>query len=240
MKRAGWSAALVAVSMIGCAAPQAQDSSEIAARAEEWVAGFNAGDVDAVVGLYTEDARLMPPNGETVRGHDAIRADFQAMVDSGLSGTMETLEAMAAGDLGYRVGTYTLNTPDGTVADRGKYIESWRLVDGEWKITNDIYNSDLEAGPAGTLVIGTHEVGDPEVWLAAWLGGDARREQFAEHGVASARVFQDPENQAMTGLLLDVVDLEALQTFLQSEEGAAAAAEDTVDLSAVTLLYEVD
>ena len=38
-----------------------------------------------------------------------------------------------------------MSGPDGELADRGKFIEIWRLVDGEWKITNDIFNSDLPA-----------------------------------------------------------------------------------------------
>lgn len=240
MKRLSWGFVILLTVTVGCAQPQAQESSEIAARAEEWSELFNAGDIDGVVGLYAGDARLLPPNGETVQGHEAIRADFQAMVDAGLTGTLETTEAMVAGDLGYRVGTFTLNAPDGSVADRGKYIETWRLVDGEWLITNDIYNSDLPAGPAGELMIATHEVGDGAVWLAAWQDGDVRRTQFASHGVASARVFQHPENSDLTGLLLDVVDMEAFEAFLQSEEGAAAAAADTVDLSNVVVLHEVE
>jgi hypothetical protein len=32
---------------------------------------------------------------------------------------------------------------DGTTGDRGKFIEIWRQVDGEWKISNNQFNSDL-------------------------------------------------------------------------------------------------
>lgn len=225
---------------IGCAAPSAQESAEIAAGGEAWQARFEAGDMEGLMSLYAEDARLLPPNGEMVQGHDAIRGDFQAMKDAGLSGTLETIEAMAAGDLGYRVGAYTLTTPDGALADKGKYIETWRKVGGEWKIVNDIYNSDLPAGPQGTMMIATHEVGDGAVWLAAWRDGETRREQFAANGVASAQVFQNPDNPNLTGLLLDVTDMEAFQAFLASEEGAAAAAADTVDLSKLSIAVAVE
>lgn len=226
--------------LAGCAAPGAQESAEIAAGAEAWQERFQAADMDGLVSLYTEDARLLPPNGEMVSGHEAIRADFQAMIDAGLTGELQTIEAMAAGDLGYRVGTYVLNTQDGELADRGKYIEIWRRVNGEWKISNDIYNSDLPATPEGTVLIGTHEVGDAATWLAAWMDSDVRREQFARNGVASVRVFQSPEQENLTGLMLVVSDMEAFQAFLSSEEGMAAAAEDTVDLKTLQLVAAVE
>jgi len=239
MKRMGWMVALSLMMFAACTPPGAVESPELAAKAEEWMALFNAGDMDGLMDLYTEDARLLPPNAEMVQGHEAIRADFAAMKEAGLSGSLVTVEAMTAADVGYRLGTYTLTAPDGSEADRGKYIETWRLIDGEWKIVNDIYNSDLEPSPQGRLMIATHEVGDPDVWLAAWRGDDRRR-LFAEHGVAGARVFQSPDNNALTGLVLDVVDAEAFQGFLQSEDGAAAAAADTVDLSNVVILQQVD
>lgn len=230
----GLSVALVA----GCAAPGAQPSAELAAAAEVWEELFNTGDVDGLTNLYSENARFLPPNGEMRQGHDAIRADMQALMDTGLAIDLATVEAIAAGDLGYRIGTFTLSTPDGYVADRGKYIEVWRQIGGEWKIAGDAYNSDLAAGPAGTLAMATHEVGDADVWMAAWMASDARREQFAANGIASVRVFQDPENPARTGLLLDVTDMGAFEAFLGSEAGVAAAAEDTVKMDTLLMLQE--
>lgn len=226
--------------LTGCAAPSAQESADIAAMADAWQEALNAGDLEGVVALYAEDARFMPPNGEMGTGHDAIRADIQGLIDAGLTGELETVEAMAAGDLGYRLGTYTLSTADGQVADKGKYIEIWRQRGGEWKITADIYNSDMPAFPQGTLLMGIHEVGDAATWLAAWQESDARRAQFAANGVAGVRAFQSPEDANLTGLLLDVADMEAFQTWLQSEEGQAAAAEDTVKMDTLKLVAAVD
>ncbi len=228
--------------LAGCAPqapPTAQESAELAALGERWMETFEAGDMDGLVGLYTEDAIFLPPNGELIRGIDGVREHLQALKDTGLKGDLETLEAMVAGDLGYRLGTFTLTTPDGEVADRGKYIEIWRQVGGEWKIASDIYNSDLAAGPAGTYLIGVHEVGDADTWLAAWNQSTERREQFARHGVAGVRTFQGPESANTTGLLIDVVDMDAFQAFLASDEGVAAAAADTVQMDTLTLVTEV-
>jgi ketosteroid isomerase-like protein len=224
---------------VGCAQPTAQESSALAQRADAWEEAFNAADIEGVAALYTEQARMMSPNAPMGTGHEAVRNDIGAMVEAGLRGNLDTVEAMVAGDLGYRVGTYTINAPDGSVVDEGKFIEIWRQVDGEWKIANDIYNSDRPAGPTGTYVMGSHKVGDPEVWLAAWQDGNERRQQFAEHGAPGVRVFQDPENPSMTGLLIDATDLEAFQAFLASEEGVQAKAEDTVIDDSLRILVEV-
>ena len=83
-------------------------------------------------------------------------------------------------------------------------------------------------------------MGDPERWLAAWQGPESRHDLFAEHGAPNARVFQSPDNPNLTGLLVDVTDMEALHALLQSPEGQAAAAEDTVDFATLQTLSAVD
>lgn len=224
----------------GCAPPTAQNSPELATRSEAWEEHFNAGDMDSLVQLYAPDGRLLAPNAPMFEGHDAIRQALKPMVESGLTVSLETVEAMIAGDLGYRVGTYAFTAPDGSPAGNGKYIETWRPVDGEWKLVNDAFNSDLPSGaPSGTLVIGSHEVEDPAVWLAAWEAGGERRQRFAENGAPSVRIFQNPESPTSTGVLMDVTDMEALQAYLASEEGAAAKAEDGVKEETLSFLVEV-
>lgn len=190
--------------------------------------------------MYTEDARILPPNAEIAQGHDAVRKIFGSMIDAGLGGTLATMEATEAGDIGYRVGTYVLETADGTVVDKGKYIETWRLVDGEWKISNDQFSSDLPApGSVGTTLAITHEVEDADRWLAAWQGEGSRHELFAQHGAPHVRVFQSPESPNHVGLVIDVEDMEALQSLLSSPEGEQAKAEDGVKDATMTVLAEV-
>ncbi len=226
------------VLLSACAAPTAQESAELAAKADAWRDAFNAKNLDDLMKLYADDARFMPPNQGTLTTHDEIRSAMKYLMDQGLDLELATTEAMSAGDIGYRIGTFTLSTAEGAVADQGKYIELWRQVGGEWKITADVYNSDLPAGPTGAYMVGTHEVGDGAVWLSAWLDSDARREQFAANGVAGVRVFQDPENANEVAILLDVTDAAAFQAFLDSEEGAAAAAQDTVNMETLRVFME--
>lgn len=219
---------LAFVASIGCVPPTAQSSSEIVARAEGWQTAFNAADVDSIVAMYAEDARLLPPNGKMESGHGAVRAAFEGMIAEKLSIRLETVEAIAASDLGHRVGTYVLTAPDGSEAERGKFVETWKKIGGEWRITNDIWNADTPAAPTGATVLFTHDVKDRDHWLAAWQGSDLRREQFAKHGVPSVRVFLGADSPHSVALLTTVADMDAFMAFLQSPEGATAKAEDGV------------
>lgn len=231
---------VVLVAAVGCAPPAARESSEIAAGAEAWGAAFTARDIDALVALYTDDARIMPPNAPAAQGRDAVAEEFQAMFDADLSVTIETTEAMSAGDLGHRVGTFTLSA-GGAEVDRGKYIETWRKVGGEWKITADIYNSDWPApGMAGTLLIGTHEVEDAEHWLQAWRGEGSRHEEFAGHGAPMVKNFQSQQNPNLTAVLIQVEDMAALEAFLSSPMGEAAKAADGVKDETLQIFLEVE
>jgi len=235
-------ALLVMVGVAACApAPQgSQDSPEIAAAAEGWLTALNAGDVEGVVATYWADARVLPPNAELAVGHDAVRAIFGGMIDAGLGGGIETIEIKAAGDIGYHVGTFTLTTADGTTVDQGKFIETWRQTDGEWKISNDQFSSDLPArGSGGTTLAITHEVEDADRWLAAWQGEGSRHELFAQHGAPHVRVFQNSGNPNLIELMVDVEDMEAFQAFLASPAGAQAKAEDGVKDDTMSVFEEV-
>ncbi|MDH3305458.1 MAG: DUF4440 domain-containing protein [Gammaproteobacteria bacterium] len=222
-------------------APQSTDPSLITARSEAWEAALNAGDIDALVELYTSDARVLPPNEKMRSGSDAVRAEFGAMIEAGLGGTTTILDARVSGDMGYIVGTFVIKAGD-EVVDSGKYIETWRRdTDGKWRISNDIFNSDgkmqAEKMPMTHLMI-THEVDDAEKWLAAWRGEDSRHKLFAENGAAHVHTFRSADNPNLTGLVVAVNDLDALNAMLASEEGMAAAAEDGVRRDTITVLGE--
>lgn len=220
------------------------DASAITARSAQWETMLNEKDIEGLVDLYTDDARVMPPNGVMKTGKAAVREEFGAMIGANLGGELNTLEAKVAGDIGYRVGTYNLNA-GGVPVDTGKYIEIWhRGSDGQWRIASDIWNSD-NPPPAPekkemTHMMGMHKVGDPNVWLAAWRGPDGRRKDFAANGAPHVHVMQSPDDPSLTGLVIGLEDPEAFDAWLKSDAGKAAAAEDTVDMSTLQILIEVD
>ena len=219
--------ALVLVLSVVACAPQDQ-SAELGALTDGWENALNNGDVDGVVALYAEDCVLMPPNAGLAKGRDAARGAFGGMIADGLTGELDTITATAAGGVGYHTGTYWLKDANGTIVDRGKYMEGWQKIGGEWKIVHDIWNSDLAPFAGATAVAITHDVKDADHWLAAWQGEDSRHDDFARNGVANVRVFQNPEAPKKIGLLVDVADMAAFEAFLNSDEGAAAKAEDGV------------
>jgi hypothetical protein len=91
---------------------------------------------------------------------------------------------------------------------------------------------------SATHVLITHKVGDADKWMAAWSGEDSRHAIFRQNGVKHVHVMQDPNNPNVTGLIVAVTDMEKFKAFLESEEGQAAAAEDTVIWDSMVMLVE--
>jgi uncharacterized protein (TIGR02246 family) len=116
----------------------------IEAAVQRYVDASNQGDADALASLYADDAVLLPPDHEPVRGRAAIGEFWRQGTDQGLEVTTLTVEV--DGDLGYLVGRYHLPATDEEPADSGKYVMCLkRQRDGVWKLTADIWNRSGEA-----------------------------------------------------------------------------------------------
>ncbi len=116
---------------------------------KQWLEAFNAGDAAGVVAMYSPDARLLAPNTELVQGTDAMVPFVQGFIDTGVKLAFTSLAVHEAPDLCASVGRYDMTAPDGTSVDRGKFVEVWaKQRDGQWRIVDDIFNSDLPAPPA--------------------------------------------------------------------------------------------
>jgi len=242
------SALLLLLALAGCfSAPPEGDTAIIADLSKAWDEALNTKDLDTLTMLYTADARIMPPNGVLSRGAEGVRANFGSMMEAGLGGETQIVEISMSGALAHKIGTYKITAGD-EVVDTGKFIETWlRGADGKWRITNDIWNSDMpparparhEMGGMGhPHVMILHEVADGERWLAAWRGEDGRRKLFHANGAAHVHTFQDPDNPNLTGLVVAVKDMDAFRKMLASDTGRAAATEDGVDLDNITMLIE--
>ena len=233
---------LLVIAACGQSAPST-DTAGIEAGSDAWEAALKAKDIDALVSMYSSDARLLPPDGEMTVGHDGVRAAFGAMIDAGQSGVTTIVEATVSGDVGYIVGTFTVDV-DGKQLGTGKYIETWhRGVDGQWLIVNDIFNNDPRPRPKRHkmdmphLMI-MHEVDDADHWMAAWTGEDSRHKLFMDNGAARVHTYRSADNPNLTGLVIGVKDMDALNAMLSSEEGQAAAAEDGVRMDTIVRLTE--
>ena len=98
----------------------------VVAIADAYTKASLAGDVKAIVALYTEDGVELPPNQAPVRGPAAIEAFYNEQMQSAklTAFSLEHWESRVSGDVGYDVGAYkqTLKPADGpAVNDSGKY-----------------------------------------------------------------------------------------------------------------------
>ena len=83
-------------------------------------------------------------------------------------------------------------------------------------------------------VMAYHDVKDNDHWLAS----PKREEFFGPLGVTNIRTFVDPQNPTRVGLLMDVPDMGALQTAMQTEGAAEAMAHDGVLPETLVILVE--
>jgi ketosteroid isomerase-like protein len=110
----------------------------------------NAGSLDSVAALYTEDAALMPPGEPAVTGREAIRQYWGRVMDRyTLRYELGMDELQGRGDLAYQRGHYKLTASPkakggAAMSDQGKFVVVYRRgANGGWGVVIDMYNSDL-------------------------------------------------------------------------------------------------
>ena len=106
---------------------------------------FNAQDAEAMAAAYTEDAQLLPPNGDFQIGNAAVEAFWGSLFTAGFDGViLETLEVHGNGTIVSEVGLFTLFL-NGQYFDNGKYVVIWKKVNGNWYLHRDCWNSNNPA-----------------------------------------------------------------------------------------------
>ncbi|UCG87453.1 MAG: DUF4440 domain-containing protein [Gemmatimonadota bacterium] len=107
-----------------------------------------AGDMDAAVAMYAEDAIWLAPDAPALEGRAAIRATMQLEPGITLQDfTITSLEIDGYGDLAYDRGTWSQTIVSEGVEEpitfTGTYVVIARKQeDGSWLWTVDIWNSD--------------------------------------------------------------------------------------------------
>ncbi len=160
-----------------------------------------AADLDAYVKLYyAEGARLLAPNRPMAEGRAAIKA-FMASLGSLQEMKLSIVSIEGLNDLACVHGTYALTwTPPGASApqgDKGKYVEIWkRQADGAWKVTHDIFNSDLPPPglnlPAGPAKPGSAEIERLAFFAGRWdLAGEAKATPLGPAGKSTGTIQCD-------------------------------------------------
>src|ERR1700676_3475551 len=86
-----------------------------------------------------------------------------------------------------------------------------------------LFTTDRNEEIAMTTVMVFHEVDDVDHWLRS-----PKREEFFGPLGMTARTFVDPANKDRVGLIVEVPDMDTLQSALASEEAAVAMKHDGV------------
>lgn len=85
-------------------------------------------------------------------------------------------------------------------------------------------------------VIGYHEIKDAKHWLSS----PKREELFSPIGITNIRTFVDPQNPTRAAVLMDVPDLDALQTVMQTQAAADAMQHDGVLPETLVMMLEAE
>ena len=127
-----------------CTQPPVDVTMEIDEANQAFLDIRKSGDPEAMSMLYTSDAKLFPANGTLIDGREAIKAYWRESLTQEASSelVLETVCAEGYGDLAIEEGRYKVRVGSLEV-DKGKYIVTWKKEGGQWKLHQDIWNSDL-------------------------------------------------------------------------------------------------
>lgn len=142
--------AAVAVGLILSCSPQARpadtaaDEAAIHAMVRD-LNGYLKSQNDSAIGaIYDADGVLMPPGMPRVTGKENIRKFWAGIWPMKASLEIQPGTIRVAGVWAIEEGNWTWSSPApaGEFKDNGKYLVTWRKTNGEWRMMQDIWNSD--------------------------------------------------------------------------------------------------
>lgn len=109
-----------------------RDDVEVRRVVDGIIAAGNTGDLEAILSFYAEDAILLPPNGDPIRGLEAIRQHYEELFQTSVLYIRAlSLETQVSSDWAFDRGTV-----DGQILPRE---DEHGKIKGEPKIVNDKY-----------------------------------------------------------------------------------------------------
>ena len=118
--------------------------SEVVAAGENFVIAINSGDHEAAADCYTEDAKIMRPNSQSIVGKANILKAFAQRLNQGkLRFSMKTIAVYGEGDMLTAEEEWMLSDDQGKIIDEGKSLEIYKKEGGKWKMFRDCFNSNI-------------------------------------------------------------------------------------------------
>lgn len=154
--------AVIVFSITACnqppAAPPDTHDADVKAISDietQWNKDWAAKDADKIAANYADDAVIMTPGGDPMRGKDAIHNGLKQMIaDPALSLTFQAtkVDVAKSGDLGYSQGSYKMSMTNPVtkkvMEDHGSYVTTYhKQADGSWKAVADIATSEVPPMP---------------------------------------------------------------------------------------------
>ncbi|MEC3955149.1 nuclear transport factor 2 family protein [Nocardia sp. CDC153] len=99
---------------------------------------LNAGDIDAVLALFTPDATMRTTTGTVITGPDALRQEITGTVAANGHLTNKPRHVLVGADTALLVTDWTMDitTPEGRISPTGTTANiARRLENGEWRFT---------------------------------------------------------------------------------------------------------
>lgn len=122
----------------------AQDKATIQSLSDKFAQAFNAGDAAGVAALYTEEAVILPPGAEMMKGRTAIQAFWKGAAEQLGNGKLTTVDVKPlGGDRALEIGNFSFRTKASQPQEiTGKYVVVWEKVGADWKLATDIWNTN--------------------------------------------------------------------------------------------------
>ena len=116
--------------------------SEIKNLNEKWMSDFSKGDAESVGNHYTEDAVSLAPGCKPIVGKRAIIEYWTQAMKSGAGAlNIQSKEVERSGNIVVEIGETDLIGSNKEIIDHFNYMVIWKLVDDQWLIYREIWNS---------------------------------------------------------------------------------------------------
>jgi ketosteroid isomerase-like protein len=101
----------------------------------------NSGNVDACVGIFTDDAEVLQEDAAVVRGKQAIQEFCAGQIHPELSLDTTTTMSTVSGSLAFEQGTYRFrNVKIGANVEFGEYLNVWKRDGDRWRLFRSMYD----------------------------------------------------------------------------------------------------
>lgn len=108
---------------------------------------LRSGDAATAATIYAEDATLLAPAADVLRGRPAIERFWRTGVETGIQEVhLVRIELQQRGDVAFEFGEYALHVASESgapVVDRGRYlIVHLPALDGRWRRAAEMFSPD--------------------------------------------------------------------------------------------------